>query len=170
MGSCSTRRLCFFHWFNGCLLHIPIVKLHHHFNALFGNTNLISGRFCILDWLWPLEFYLFSLNPDCPFAITRVYVLLFTWMISWSFLNPSMLARKFILYCAIFLFVLVYILIFQVWPSSHAALFFFWPALEWKRHVCLSAFWQTSWDSAVHSCFVTEPTSYGLAGYVILGK
>ena len=63
-------------------LHIPIVKHyyhhHHHFYSLFGNTNLISGRFCILDCLLPLCFSLLPLNLYCSFAITRVCMSLFT--------------------------------------------------------------------------------------------
>ena len=42
------------------------------FYRLLGNTNLINGKFCILGWLWPLEFLPPSLNPYCSFAITIV--------------------------------------------------------------------------------------------------
>ena len=42
------------------------------FYALFGNTNLISGRFCLFGWLQPLGFLTHLLNPYCSFAIKRV--------------------------------------------------------------------------------------------------
>ena len=58
-------------------LHIPIVKHHHNFYALFGTIIHINGRCCLLGWLWSLGFSAASGNPYCSFAIARVFVLLF---------------------------------------------------------------------------------------------
>ena len=44
---------------------------------------------------------------------------------------------------------------------------FFGLVLEYSRHVCLSAIWQTYWHPAVASCFVKEATCYSLSGYVL---
>ena len=82
------------------------------FSILFGHSNLISERFCHLGWLWPLRFPPHSLNQYCSIAITRVFMLLFIWMISWSLLALSMLERELKPFCAVYWFVLDYILIF----------------------------------------------------------
>ena len=65
-----------------------------------------------------------------------------------------MLARELELPCALFCFVLDNILIFQVWTGSHRAIFLFRSVLEYSRHVCLCAIWQSYQDPAVGSCFV----------------
>ena len=36
------------------------------FYGLFGNTNLVSGRFCHFGWLWALGFSTHSLTPSVP--------------------------------------------------------------------------------------------------------
>ena len=71
-------------------LDVPIVKHHHQFSNLLGRINLISGRFCHLGLLPFLGFSLPLLNPYCSFAIKRVFILLFTCMISLSWFAPSM--------------------------------------------------------------------------------
>ena len=43
--------------FQEAYLHIPCVKHHHHFYILFGNTKLISRRFCHLGWQQPPVFF-----------------------------------------------------------------------------------------------------------------
>ena len=42
--------------------------------------------------------------------------------------------------------------------------------LEYSRYVWLYAFWQTSWDSAVGSCFITQATCYSPSGCVLFGQ
>ena len=73
--------------------------------GFLGNTNLIRGRCCLLVWLWTLWFLPCSLSPYCSFAVTRVCMLLFTWVTSWSSLIPSMLIRKAKLSCVVLWFV-----------------------------------------------------------------
>ena len=73
-------------------LHIYIVKHHHCFLQF---VCLISGRFCPFGWPQPLGFSLPSLNLFCSLAITRVSVLLFIWMTSWSWFVPSGQVRGF---------------------------------------------------------------------------
>ena len=63
-----------------------LLSIMSTFYSLFDNTNLISGRCFPLDWLWTLRFSPWSLNSYCSFAVTRVSVLLFILMISWSLL------------------------------------------------------------------------------------
>ena len=121
-------------------LHFPIVKHHHNFL-----------QFVWLHWLYQwtvLPFVLattpgvFStLSPYCSFVITRICVLLFTWMISWSLLTPSMLARQLILSCAHFWFHLCLDINFSK-SNLHLMQCFlsFVPVLEYSRHVSLSAF------------------------------
>ena len=59
------------------------------FYSLFSYTNLISGRFFHLGWWWLEEFH-----PYCSFAITRVFMLLYIWLIFWSWLTLSILVRE----------------------------------------------------------------------------
>ena len=86
---------------------LSIIILHGY----FGNTNLISGRFYLSGWLWTLGLSLLSLNPYSSIAITRVCVLLFTWTISWSVLNPQTCWQESSNFLwALFWLILVYIL------------------------------------------------------------
>ena len=62
--------------------------------TLVCNTDFINGRFCHLGQLWDLRFSPYSLNPYYSFPTTRIFVLLFIWMISWSWLTISMLDRE----------------------------------------------------------------------------
>ena len=71
-------------------LHIPFVRHYHH-----------SERFWLFGWLQLQEFSPHSINPYCSFAITRLCVLLFTLMISWYLLAPSMLTSEFKPSCAL---------------------------------------------------------------------
>ena len=56
---------------------------------LFDEINLISGRVCHLGLLQPLGFQLL-LNPYCFFASARVLILLFIWMMSFSWFALGM--------------------------------------------------------------------------------
>ena len=76
------------------------------------------------------------LNQYCSSAVTRVCMLLFTWMISRSLLTPSVLARKLKLSCSVFWFILDYILIF---PSMNSISQFSSFGLCWNS-VDMSAF------------------------------
>ena len=84
-------------------LDVPIVKHHHQF------LHCIHGRFFHLGWLWPLWFSLHLLNPYCSFAKARVFTLLYIWMISWSWLTQSMLAREHESFCSPYWLILDYI-------------------------------------------------------------
>ena len=79
-----------------------------------------------------------SLNPYCFFAITRVFVLLFIWMISWSQLALCVLSRE-VKPCVLSWFVLDNVLIFQAQTQSDTAIFFFRTLLGHNGHVCLFA-------------------------------
>ena len=117
------------------------------FNSLFCTTNLISGRICLLGWLCSLWYSPPSLNPYCSFAVTRVFMVLFIWMIFLAWLTLSMLERT----------------------PSHTALFpFDFFRIQWTF---LSSFpLKTSWDPAIGSCLVTEANHFGLSCYVLLGQ
>ena len=63
-----------------------LLSITFTFSILFGNTNFISGGFFHLGWPWLLGFSPHSVNPYCSFAVTRVFVLLFIWHVSGSYL------------------------------------------------------------------------------------
>ena len=113
------------------------------FYILFGNTNLISGRFFLLGWLWPLGFSPCSLNPYCSLATTGVFVL-FIWIISGPWHSLSMLTREFYPFCALYCFVLDYILFFAS-LEVHLMQPFSLLGLWWDTgHICLFTIWQTN--------------------------
>ena len=56
---------------------------------------------------------------------------------------------------------------FQVWALSYIVLFFFRAVLEYSGHVCLLTIWQTHWDPAMGSCYVTEGNHFCPSSYVL---
>ena len=80
-------------------LHIPIVKHHCHFSCFVWHN--VPYQWKVLPFwlataprvLWP------SPNLFCSFAITRVSVLLSTWMTSWSWFVLSGQVRGHICFC-----------------------------------------------------------------------
>ena len=53
-----------------------LLSISFTFYILFGNTNLVSERFCHLGWLWPQRYSLYLLNPYCFFAYAVVFMFL----------------------------------------------------------------------------------------------
>ena len=108
------------------------------------------------------------LKTAYSFAESRVFMLLHIWMISWSLPNQSMLARghKHILlsFCSSWEY-----LFFHIWPCFTQCLLLR-TVLGSSRCICTFAIWQTSWDTAVGSFFVTEAICYSLSGHVLLGE
>ena len=86
-------------------------------------------------------------------------------MISWFWLTPSVLARELKPFSTFYWFVLYYILFFQVWTLSHAAIFRC--VLGCSGQVCFFTVWQTYCDPAVGFCFVPEATNYSPLGYIL---
>ena len=76
---------------------------------LFGIMGLISGRFYLLGLLQPLGFLHPSQNLYCSFATTRIYILLFIWMTSWSSFTLSRWVGGHICFCIPCWSILVYI-------------------------------------------------------------
>ena len=95
---------------------------------------------------------------------------IYIWKISWSQFTQSILAKVHEAFCAFYEFVLVYILNLEVWTSFHPAIFFFRTMLGYSAHVSVFAIWQTSWDTAVGSFFVTEAICYSPSGDVLFGE
>ena len=120
----------------------------------------------ILATFGPLGFSPCWLNPYCSFDITRIFVLLFFWMISWSWLALSMLTRDLEPSCASW----ITYLFFQAWILSYTAVFFFRTVLRYSGHGCLFAIWQIYWNPEVGSCFVTWATCYSPSDYILFGK
>ena len=91
----STRLLCFFCvYLKDAYLLIPVVKYkyYHHFHGLFGNINLFSRRFCHWACCSPRVFA--SLTKSILFLCWCMgFHIKIYWMISWSWLAQSMLAR-----------------------------------------------------------------------------
>ena len=99
------------------LLNITVI-----FTVCLATQTASVESSCLFGWIWPLGFAPHSLNLYCSYAITRVYMLLYTWKIYWSLLTPGMLTRELRLSCAVFWFILDYILIFQIQNSiSHSS-------------------------------------------------
>ena len=90
---------------------IYIFPLLNILYILFGNTNLVNGRFWYLGWLHLLGFPLHLQNPHWSFANTRVFVL-YIWIISLYWLTQSMLARVYESFCALYYFIMDCIIIF----------------------------------------------------------
>ena len=113
------------------------------FYILFGKRILISRRFCHLCWPWPLGFLLFFLNSFCSFANTRAFVWLSIWIISWSWFTLNMQPRGHNLFCAPYLFILGYTLIFTSHNFVSLSMFGFLDCFGIEWYVCISAFWST---------------------------
>ena len=92
------------------------------FYILSGRVNLISGKFCLVDSLWAPGFSLYLLNPFLFLVSVRVFVVIYIWMISWSWFAVSIWQIGHYLFCTSYCFILVNILINQIWTSSESAL------------------------------------------------
>ena len=103
----------------------------------FAIGKHISGKFCHLHWLQSLGFSLHLLNPYLSFASARVFMLLYFWMISWSWLMQSRLPgvyKPFSPLCW---------LIFQVWTPSHSFCFLLRTVLGYSQHFFIFTIWKT---------------------------
>ena len=93
------------------------------FYNLFGKVHHISVKFYPLSWPQPLGFSLPSLNLSCSFVNTKVSILLFTLMISWSWFTLSGQAGGHFHFCVLYWFTLDYTLIFQSLTFTSLRLF-----------------------------------------------
>ena len=120
-------------------LHIPIVKLYHHFYNVFGAICHISVKFNHLGWPQSQEFSQPSLNISCFLAIKTVCVLLSIWMTSWSWFTLSVQVRRLIHFCALNWFALDFLLIFPSLTLPHSYFLFFGVMLGYYPYVSIFA-------------------------------
>ena len=74
-------------------LHISILKYHLAFLWFVSQHKPYQWK--VLPFGLAMAHRVFtSLKPCCSFAIARVCMLLITWIMLWSLLTPSMLARS----------------------------------------------------------------------------
>ena len=72
----------------------PLLSIIVIFDILFGIMCLISGRFYLLGLPQPLGFLHPSQNLFCSFAITKVCILLYIWMTSWSLVHSNLAGKS----------------------------------------------------------------------------
>ena len=136
-----------------------MVKLHHHFYIVFGNTNLISGRFCHLGCPQSLGFSLQLLNPYCSFADTSVFML-YIWIISLFWLAQGMPAREHEPYFTLFWFALDYTLFLPSQIFVIISIFLFMVSV-WIQGTCLYLYHLTNFrDTAVGSFIATDSPAH----------
>ena len=121
------------------LLSITII-----FYISFGKMNLISGKFIFQLAQTPKAFtsltYLY-----CFFVNTRVFLLLYIWMISWFWLILHVWARGHILFGASDWFILDYTLIFPNLNYVLLSTLFSRTVFGYSWHFCISAIWFILW-------------------------
>ena len=133
-------------------------------------TQTLSGESFAIWTCWNPRDFTSLTTPILFFCWCKCFVLIYIWKISWSQFTQSILAKEHESFCAFYEFVLVYILNLEVWTSFHPAIFFFRTMLGYSAHVSVFAIWQTSWDTAVGSFFVTEAICYSPSGDVLFGE
>ena len=138
MAIYSTGQLCFLLISRELIYMFLSLSITIAFYILFGSTSLIRVLFCHLRWLQPLGFSPHSINPYCSFAIRRVFMLLLTWMISWSLLTLSMLGRELKLLCVLHWFILDYMLIFSCLNSVSCSNIHSWDYAGIKWNISVS--------------------------------
>ena len=121
-------------------LHIPIVKYYHCFLWFVWQHKPYHLKVLLFGLAMAPKVSSHILNPYCFFVITRVSVLLFIWMIAWSLLILSALARE-VKLCGLHWFVLDYI--FPSLNSVSHRNFLFWDCvvIHW---ICQSLYHLTN--------------------------
>ena len=115
---------------------IPIIKHHHHFLWFVWHHQTYQWKF--LPFGLVTTFSLHSLNPYCLYA--RICILLFTWMISWSLIVPSLWEDSSAVLCSLLVLLGLHINFSKSDLHLMKQFSFFGPVLEYIGHVCLSTF------------------------------
>ena len=120
----------------GADLHIPIVKHHHSFLHFVWQPIPYQWKLLPFGQAMASRVFTSLKNPYCSFAIARVFILSFMWMISWTILAPSVLAKElkpYVLYC----FFLDYVLNF---PSLNSVSISFLGGCVGIHWTCMSLY------------------------------
>ena len=119
----------------------------------FGKVNLISGRFCHFGWPLSLGISPHSINLYCS-LVTQVFHILML-IDSWNVWEESTII--FVCYIGSFLAMGEF---FVVSASSHSELLFFRSVPGYRWYVCISAIWNTAWDTATFGSFLVTDIAF----------
>ena len=115
-----------------------------------------------------LGIFLHLLKPFCSFANARVSVLLYIWIISWSWLALSVQVRGYDLFVFSFGFLQATHLFFQVWTWYHSSLLLSRNIIQWTC-LCpcylINSLRYSSW--LIPYCITT---CYSLSGHLFFGQ